>query len=80
VNQKESNDFELRLKVPDIGELTVKLHPDAWNRLHHGLKPWYWMMATVLGGTIGINLMRPSIPMPPQLPIAPPIHKIEPNP
>ncbi len=81
MSEKPSNDFELQAKVPGVGELTVKLYPDAWNRLLNGLKPWHWMIATVLGGTIGLHLIRPSIPLSPQLPSAPStVQKGETNP
>ena len=79
MSEKPSNDFELQAKVPDVGELTLKLYPDAWNRLLNGLKPWHWLMATVVGGTIGVHLMRPSIPLPPKLPSTPTtVQKAEP--
>ena len=68
LSKLQSNDFEIHVKVPSVGELNVKLHADAWNRLLNRLKPLHWLLASIAGGTIGVHLIRPSIPLTHQLP------------
>jgi hypothetical protein len=57
----EAQDFELQAKIPGIGELTLKLYPDAWAGLLKSIQnPWHWLMVgALLTSMIGAKVLGP---------------------
>jgi hypothetical protein len=69
-NIPEKNDFESTTRIPDFGEIHIKVNEKAWNKLTEFVKNrLLWaVVALVSSGTIGAHVLGRSIPPTPKLP------------
>lgn len=61
---QQPKDFELQAKIPGVGELNLKLYQNTWTGLINFIQQqWPWVMAAILSGTIGANVVgRSTLP------------------